>query len=49
MKTEINKNIKWNSKIDVLNRKNKVLSSTIKLNLNTLMSTFINAIKSKHM
>jgi hypothetical protein len=48
MSTEINKNIKWSNRDDVKKRRSKLTSSIIKTSLNSIINSFVNAVKNKH-
>jgi hypothetical protein len=49
MSTEINKNIKFSSKLDIKKRRQKISSTEVKNALNSIVNSFVNAVKNKHL
>ena len=49
MATEVNKNKKWNNKIDVTRRRKKSTNETSINGMKSMVNLFLSALKAKHM
>lgn len=49
MATETNKNKKWTNKLDVIRRRKKITEQTTINSVQSILASFISAVKVKHM